>query len=300
MKILCIGHSAYDITIPIEQYPMENKKYVVDEVIECGGGPAPNGAYLIASWGMDCGYAGVIGNDIYGLRIRDEFLKAGVDLRYLEINEESGTPISFIWANRDNGSRTLFNHKKQIGTLRYLKFQEDAPETILLDGHELTASMEAIKKYPKATTILDGGSYNSSTRRLAELVDYLVCSEDFAKELSGIIKFDSQENIEKVFTKLEEVNANTIVVTLGEKGSLYKQGGRIVHQEPFKVKAVDTTGAGDIFHGAFAYGITKGFDMTKTIKISSIAAALSVQKMGGRVAIPKWEEVLDLYRTGVI
>ena len=299
MKVLCIGHSAYDITIPIQHFPKENKKYPVDEMIECGGGPAGNAAYLISKWGMSCGYAGVLGTDIYGMKIKEEYLNEGVDLRYLVFDENNRTPVSYILANSENGSRTLFTYKKR-SFLSKIEFGEDDPNTILVDGFELDAAIEAIKKYPKATSILDGGSYNSSTKKLAEMVDYLVCSEDFARDFSGISHFNSQENREQLFQKLEELNPNKIVVTLGEKGSLYKQGGTLLHQNAYQVEAVDTTGAGDIFHGAFAYGITNGYDITKTIKIASIAAALSVQKLGGRVSIPPLEEVIELYSKDVI
>ena len=299
MKVLCVGHSAYDITIPIQHFPKENKKYPVVEIIECGGGPAGNAACLIAKWGMSCGYAGVLGTDIYGMKIKEEYLKEGVDLRYLVFDENNRTPVSYILANSENGSRTLFTYKKR-SFLSKIEFGEDELDTILVDGLEFDAAIEAIKKYPKATSILDGGSYNNSTKKLAEMVDYLVCSEDFARDFSGISHFNSQENREQLFEKLEELNPNKIVVTLGEKGSLYKQGGTLLHQNAYQVEAVDTTGAGDIFHGAFAYGITNGYDITKTIKIASIAAALSVQKLGGRVSIPALEEVIELYSKDVI
>lgn len=298
-KILCIGHSAYDITIPLEEFPVENRKYGVKTVLECGGGPAGNAAYLIAKWGMSCRYAGILGNDIYGIKIREEYEKVGVDLKYLIMDDNSITPFSIIIANNKNGSRTLFNHKKSSSQLQ-LTFDDDEPETILADGHELDASIEAIKKYPNAISILDAGSYKVANVELTRIVDYLVCSEDFVREYLGLEKFDTQESMNYVFKKLEELNKKNIIITLGENGSLYKDDGKVIHQNTYKVKALDTTGAGDIFHGAFAYCITSGFDIVKTIKMSSIAAALSVEKIGGRVAIPTIEDVLNLYERGVI
>jgi len=87
----------------------------------------------------------------------------------------------------------------------------------------------------------------------------------------------------------------TIVVTLEEHGALYQAGNQIKIMPGLKCTAVDTTGAGDIFHGAFTYGIANGFDMEKTVMISNIAAGLSVQKMGSRLSIPSLSEVLDYY-----
>lgn len=294
-KVLCIGHSAYDITLPIREFPEENKKYNVKSIIECGGGPAGNAACLIAKWGLHSSYAGILGKDIYGTKIRDEYQDFGVDLEYLVLDDHYTTPFSFILANSENGSRTLFNYDKQNNSKYRIRFKGDSPDTILVDGHALDASIDAIKKFPGATSILDGGSYTHATETLAGMVDFLVCSEDFAKKYTGVLNLESKHSIDHAFKKLEMLNRRNIIVTLGERGSLYKNNGKIIRQKAYEVEAKDTTGAGDIFHGAFAFCITQGFSLEKTLKISSIAAALSVQKLGGRISIPSYEEVLRSY-----
>ena len=87
-KILCLGHASYDITIPMDKYPTENIKYRVLNRIECGGGPASNAAYLLGKWGMNTYFSGVLGNDIYGKRIKKEFENVGVDTRYIELSKK--------------------------------------------------------------------------------------------------------------------------------------------------------------------------------------------------------------------
>ena len=84
MKVVCIGHSTYDITLPVNEYPKENLKYRIDKKIECGGGPASNGAYLLAKWGMDTSIISVVGDDYYGEKIMEDFIKIGADTKYLE------------------------------------------------------------------------------------------------------------------------------------------------------------------------------------------------------------------------
>ena len=79
MKVLCIGHAAYDITIPFDGYPEENTKNRVTTRIECGGGPASNAAYLLGKWGVETYFSGVIGNDKYGRIIKREFESVNVD-----------------------------------------------------------------------------------------------------------------------------------------------------------------------------------------------------------------------------
>lgn len=292
--ILSIGHSAYDFTYLLESFPMENLKYSLDNgietVMECGGGPAGNAAYLMGKWGAKAAYAGVIGDDPQGKAIEDEFRSVGVDLTYLQWNRGGRTPFSVILANKQTGSRTLFNR-----TLPYppLELEWDPSlewGAILIDGMELYASLKALKAYPKTPSVLDAGSLDRETEILASLVSHLVCSEIFAGSFTGEA-LDTEASIEAAFLQLEALNTHCVVMTLGERGSVYRKDNELVRVPAMRVNAIDTTGAGDIYHGAFAYGLAAGFDLEKTIRIATIAAGLSVQKLGARVAIPTWREV---------
>ena len=108
--------------------------------------------------------------------------------------------------------------------------------------------------------------------------------------------FNNPQSLVNVYTKLQNKypNAN-IVVTLEEHGALYQVNNQIKIMPGLKCNAVDTTGAGDIFHGAFVYGLANGFDMEKIITLANIAGGLSVQKMGSRLSVPTLSEVLDYY-----
>ena len=107
MKIVCIGHSTYDITLPVEAFPEENKKLRVKERIECGGGPASNAACLLAKWGMDTSIVSIIGNDYYGSLIKDDYIKLGINIDNLEIRDNRTTSSSYIIANKETGTRTI-------------------------------------------------------------------------------------------------------------------------------------------------------------------------------------------------
>ena len=108
MKIICIGNAAYDVTLPVNHYPVENKKIRLDAPrVECGGGSASNCAYLLAKWGMETYFAGAVGDDYYGNRIIEEFEKVGVNTKYIEKKKDVPTTSSFIIANTSIGSRTI-------------------------------------------------------------------------------------------------------------------------------------------------------------------------------------------------
>lgn len=97
---------------------------------------------------------------------------------------------------------------------------------------------------------------------------------------------------ENVFREVKQINRKQTVITLGSEGLLYEKNGILTHMPAFPVSAVDTNGAGDVFHGAFAYGLWKGMELEGILKLSSIAAAISVQTYGAHTSIPQLEAVL--------
>ena len=264
---------------------------------ECGGGPAANAAYLLSRWGVSCGLAASLGADAYGDCIVAEFAAVGADIALVDRNPAGMSPVSAILVNQYNGSRTIINRKAAGG--RPLKLEREllrgsAPRVMLFDGHELDASLQAIELFPSALTILDAGSLRAGTRELSKRVDYLVSSERFACQMSEVPNLESRENQVKAMAALYKCNGKPVVVTRGERGMLRGDGASIQHFPAFPVHAVDTTGAGDIFHGAFAYGVLTGLPSEETLRLAAAAAALSVTMRGGRPSIPALSQVQEM------
>ena len=295
MKILCIGHAAYDITIPLDAYPIENTKNRVSELVECGGGPASNGAYLLGKWGMDTTFAGVVGNDLYGKKIKEEFESVHVNTKYLEMSDEVKTTSSTIIANKSIGSRTILTYRPN--TMKLTHFELDfTPDVMLFDGQEPEMSKELLLKYPDMISVIDAGRPTEEIIELAKLSSYVVCSKEFAESVSEMsIDYDKMETLVALYKKMEQIFPGNIVVTLESKGCLYKNKGQILLMPALNVKAVDSTGAGDIFHGAFTYAIANQFDYEDVIRISNAAGALSVMKVGGRYSVPTKDEMKELF-----
>lgn len=294
MKILCIGHAAYDITIPVDEYPIENTKNRVHSRIECGGGPSATAAYLLGKWNMDVSFAGIVGNDLYGRNLKEEFKQVGVDTKYLEMSDAHTTTSSFILANTSIGTRTVFTYRPSDMKMTDIELDFE-PDIILMDGQECEISKKLIEKYPKAISIIDAGRSRKEIIELSKMVTYLVCSKEFAENVSEM-KFDKDySNKNEIYNKLESIFDNTIVITLESDGCLYKLGTELKIMPSIKIKAVDSTGAGDIFHGAFTYGIAKGYDFEKVLKLSNVAGAISVSRIGTRASIPTLEEMDEVY-----
>ncbi len=295
-KVLCVGQSAYDITLPLDHYPIENKKVKVPFKVECGGGSSSNCAFLLSKWGVDTAFAGIIGNDHYGNNILDEYISVGIDTKYLQISNRFPTTSSYIIANTSIGSRTIITNRDKDIHMSMVSVLENEFDYIIFDGYEKEFALEVIKKNPNAITVLDAGSVKEATVELAYLVDYLICSHDFAIEFSKVdINYDDIETIKRAYDELEKEFKHHIIITLESYGCFTKIDGEYKLIPFIKVTPVDSTGAGDIYHGAFLYGLTQGFDLEKTMRFANITGALSCLKIGSRLSIPELDDVQKAY-----
>ncbi len=164
---------------------------------------------------------------------------------------------------------------------------------MLFDGHELPASLSALHAFPKAVSILDAGSWREGTAQLAGKVDYLAASQRFAVDATGITDLDTEVHRRQCILQLRKTYDTTVIVTLGEQGVIADDGNGYVHLQAYPAKAVDTTAAGDIFHGAFAYALIQAMPFRACLRFASLAAGLSVRTAGGRCSIPDLAVVKD-------
>jgi sulfofructose kinase len=300
IDVLCIGHAAYDVQVYMNGFPAENSKVEIATMLESGGGPAANAAYLLSSWGTSCAFAGLIGDDYYGQRLAGEFTSVRTDLSLLERRPGHATPFSVILVNQANGSRTIINRKQPTGPyiLDQARLRELEPGMLYFDGHEREAAQQALEAFPGVPTVLDAGSLRPGTEMLAPLVDYLIASERFALQWAGLEALDTPNRRQEALGRLRKLNPGKVVVTLGEHGLVFHEGGQYRAMEAFKVEAVDTTAAGDIFHGALAWALVKHYPFEEALRLASMTASLSVTVRGGRPSIPDPERVLETLRNG--
>jgi sugar/nucleoside kinase (ribokinase family) len=291
VDVLCVGHACWDLSFIVDEFPAENSKIQTDLLLESGGGPAANAAWLLASWGVSTALAAVIGDDDYARRAAAELKQAGVDCRLLERRDGHVTPVSAIFSNRLNGSRTICNRKRATAplALNHEAVAAIQPRFLLFDGHELNASLEAMKMFPSATTVLDAGSLREGTDVLSRRVDHLVCSERFASQMTG--ERDVAGRWQACLKQLRALNGKVAAVTLGSHGVAFDDGAELALLPALPVKPVDTNAAGDVFHGAFVYALQKQMDVRAAFRLANAAAGLSVQKMGGRPSFPTFELV---------
>jgi len=163
-----------------------------------------------------------------------------------------------------------------------------SPKVVLFDGHEPQISLPLANsaRRNRVLTILDAGSIHQGTIALTPHVDYLAASEKYARDVTG------EQNMHKALKSLHR-QAPFVVITRGEKGLVWRNEDGEGTLPAFPVEALDTTGAGDTFHGAFALEIARGTGFHSALLFASAAAALSCKRFGARLSIPTRTEVED-------
>lgn len=290
IDLLCVGHASYDLVFSVPHHPGPDEKTVADSLIGCGGGPAANAAVAAAKLGYSAAFCGYLGDDVYGNAHLKELRDHGIDTR-LVVRGESATPLSAVLVKPD-GKRALVNYKGDTKALPNgsVDFEQLAPKVILFDGHEPNISLTLMEKLAinPVPTVLDAGSMHEGTQALMDKVDYLVCSEKFALQCAG----DEQSAL----TRLAEL-APAVVITLGERGLIWQRGTESGRLAAPPITAIDTTGAGDAFHGAFAAALTSGAEWPELLRYASAAGAYCCTQLGARPGLPSREQHQALLMT---
>jgi len=285
LDVLCVGHASFDQVFSVPHHPLPDEKLFAEGLVLCGGGPAANAAVQGARLGVRTGFSGYLGTDVFGEAHLRELLAFGVDVRGV-IRGNSPTPLSTVLV-KPGGARSLVNFKGETKALPQdaIDYRDIQARVLLFDGHEPGLSESLVTRpVPK---VLDAGSLHEGTRRLMGAVDHLVASEKFAREWLG--RDDPS-------TALEALSqwAPVVVITLGARGLIWRRDGCEGSLPAPRVNAVDTTGAGDAFHGAYAAGLATQRPWEELLCLASVAGAACCEALGARPGLPSLERVETL------
>ena len=301
MLALNIGKITYDITIPMDKYPVENSKIILKEKLEASGGSSSNVAALLGKWNADSYFAGVVGYDELGNNDKKELESYNVHTQFMEVNYEKKTTSTFILASKETTSRTQLMVEPEVYHLKKSDY-DVRPDAIYTDGFEYSATLSAFNKFPQSLSVLGAGLNYADTKEviaLAKYAKYVIFSLEFACMVTKMkVDPDNGEHLFNLYKELKDLfpNSNNIV-TLHNKGVLYSIDGNVRVMPTINVSEVDRTGAGDIFDGAFIYGLLKKYDLEKCIRIANIADALSTTKYGAKNSIPLLSDVIHEYES---
>lgn len=299
--VLGFGHCCVDYLCVCDPFPEKGKKGIITHMHITDGGPVPTALKVLSKYGIKTRFCGKVGNDDNGRIVHSSLHRAGVSTDILLIDDSVITPRACIWIDPHDGSRTVALSLENYRWVTPAEFSSHlpldckifltdnrAPETILPALHDARSQ--------KIPTVLDAGSYRPGTDRILPFTDYAIVSSDFYDSLP---KANSQTNetlqkAEVTASFLVHAGADTAIVTMGEHGAFCMSPGNSVTIPAFDVEVVDTTGAGDIFHGGFIYGLLRKWPLMKSICFANAAAALSCREISASGGIPQLNEVEGL------
>ncbi len=295
MKVLCIGSSLLEITCQINEPVRENTVMHFDGTEQCGAGHAGNVAYLLGKWGVETYIASMMGADDFASKIKKEFEAIGVKTDLIETSYDKPTSQTVVLVNTTTKNDTIIEIMSNAHLKKYAYNTE--PDIIVADGYEFNATVTACDKYPKAKSFLMVRNTNNEVLELCKYVNYLVFNKETSESYAGIkIDYNNSSTVVNVYNKLKQkFNKAEIVITLGERGSVYSINGQVKIMPPVKVNLVDPNGAGDIYMGGFVYAMGRNFGLEKAICYGTIAASLSTTKLTSRMSIPSINEVSTYY-----
>ncbi len=250
-----------------------------------GGGPVATALVALARWGMQCSFCGVTGDDSFGKEIRDSLSRENVNTDRIAVRPKSSSQIAFIAAEPENSRRTIFwqrptGHPLTPGEVDTALIGASA--MVHTDGLFIEAAIHAATaaKRMGIPVSVDAGTLRDGMLELARVSDYFIASESFGRQLIGA------DDPESACRAIAQLGPRVAGITLGERGYAAYEGGRMIRKPAYKVKAVDTTGCGDVFHAGFIFGVLSGLDTETSLDIGAWAASRVSMRPGGRTGIP--------------
>lgn len=296
-NVVVIGSLNMDLVTRAPRLPRDGETLIGHSFATVSGGKGANQAVAAARLGAQVAMVGCVGNDDYGVRLRDALLAEQVDCTAVSVVEDSsGVALIVVDDNSQNaivivaganGAMTpavIDRFDAVLQAADVVICQLEIPDATV--GHALKRARELGK-----TVILNPAP---ASRPLPAdwfaAIDYLIPNESEAAALSGLA-VDSLQSAEAAATQLIDMGAGKVIVTLGAQGSLFANGEGFEHFLAPTVKALDTTAAGDTFVGGFAAALANGKSEDEAIRYGQIAAALSVTRAGAQPSIPTMSEV---------
>ncbi|MEQ1615405.1 MAG: PfkB family carbohydrate kinase, partial [Hyphomicrobiaceae bacterium] len=278
-RVICLGHAALDRLYRIEAFPPHPTKVRAIEHIESGGGMAANAAATIARLGGKVELWSRIGEDDAGVKIRTGLKAYGVDIRYVQMFDEGRSSTSAIIVD-DAGERLIVGNRDTnmpSGT-SWLPLERVAKASAVMADVRWLEGLRALFTQARAegvTTVLDADlGAREALSEVLELTDFAIFSEPALKD------FAAGQEPELALARVLEMGPRHAGVTLGPKGYLWTDHTGTSRMPAFEVDVVDTTGAGDAFHGAFTLALVEGLDATQCARFAAAAAALKCTRLG--------------------
>lgn len=298
VDVVGLGLNATDTVLVVREFPALGRKERVLSTSQQAGGQVATALVTCQRLGLRARYIGKVGDDEAGRFQLASLRREGLDLRYLRVARRTGNQFACILVDQRTGERTVFwDRDPRLGvTPRELKPQAITTAQLLhVDGCDLEASIQAARwaRRARLPVVADLDTVYKRVEKLFPYIDYLIASANFLPAVTG--EPDPFKVLEFI---AREYKVHAPGMTLGREGALVFSAGRFFYSPGFVVETVDTTGAGDVFHGAFIYALLAGWDMDRILDFANAMAGLNCTALGARGGIKTQAEAERLMTTG--
>ncbi len=294
--VVGVGLNATDTLIVLPHFPAYAGKIAFEQELLSPGGQVASALATCAKLGLRVKYIGSVGDDERG-RIQLESLRAcGIDLDDVQVRQNCPNQTAYILIDRTTGERTVLWQRNDCLRLDPATLTPDKiinARLLHIDGHDTPAVARAaeIAHDHQIPVTVDVDTIYHGFDRVLPHVDYLVASSEFPVQWTN-----ERDPLRALETIQEEYHIPVAAMTLGAHGALARIHGRFIYSPAFVVNCADTTGAGDVFHGAFCYAVLQNMPMRETLEFSNAMAALNCTALGARGGISTVEEARALMK----
>ena len=288
-----IGLNATDTLLMVPRFPAYAGKAAFDQEILSPGGQVASAMAACARLGLRARYVGTVGDDERGRIQTESLLRCGVEASGVRVRPGCPSQSAYIVIDRSTGERTVFWRRDDC--LR-LSPEDIDPAFVLntrllhIDGHDTEAVGYAARlaRERGIPVTADVDTVYHGFEGVLPFVDYLIASSEFPLQWTG--EDDPRRALELL---QNEYGMRVAAMTLGAHGALARQDGRYTYSPAYVVDCADTTGAGDVFHGAFCYCVLQGMSLFESLEFSNAMAALNCRAVGARGGLATADEVRD-------
>jgi sugar/nucleoside kinase (ribokinase family) len=297
IDVLGLGAVAVDDLIFVESYPPPDAKAQVARRERHCGGLTATALVAAARLGARCAYAGVLGHDELSGFALSCLVREGIDVSCAQRNSSARPIHSNIVVDQQHGTRNIFYDLEGVvgASIRTPARLIRSCRVLFVDHMGVPGMVRAARLARRAGIPVVADlemECDPQFPQLLALADHLILSRDFARAITGT------RSPAQAVRKLARPDRQVAVVTCGDEGCWYLARGEAVarRQPAFKVGAVDTTGCGDVFHGAYAFALARGLGLEERIRFAAATAALKATRPGGQAGIPSLAAVRRLLK----
>jgi sulfofructose kinase len=295
--VVGVGLNATDTLILLPRFPAYGGKVPFEREVLSPGGQVASAMVTCAKLGLRAKYIGTLGDDERGAIQLESLRASGLNLDHVEIRRNCPNQSAYILVDQATGERTVLWRRDDCLRIdpASLTAEKIACARLLhIDGHDTAAvarAAEIARRHQIAVTV-DVDTIYPSFDRVLPNVDYLVASSEFPS------RWTREPDPFRALTMLQdEYGMRVAAMTLGAHGALARVDGQFIYSPAFVVDCVDTTGAGDVFHGAFCYAVLQSMPVREALEFSNAMAALNCTSLGARGGITTLEKAQALIRS---